>query len=109
MSDEPDDHQIPTEEVSAGAAQRPDAAATRRRAEASDLLPPEELDEMQRKMRERRRWGGPDLDEESRVLGEEQEEVPDVAPTETEDPPASPSGRVIESSVQPEPAEEAEP
>jgi hypothetical protein len=87
MSDEADDHVIPTEEVSAGAAQRPDAAATRRRAEASDLLPPETLDEMQRNLRERRRWGGPDLDEESRVLGEDQEEVPDVAPTETEDPP----------------------
>jgi phage baseplate assembly protein gpV len=109
MGDEADDHVIPTQEVSAGAAQRPDAAATRRRAEASDLLPPEELDEKQRNLRERRRWGGPDLDEESRVLGDEQEEVPGVAPTETEDPPASPSGRVVESSVQPAPAEETEP
>jgi len=93
MPNAADDHVIPTEEGSAGAAQRPDAAATRRRAEASDMLPPETLDELQRNMRERRRWGGPDLDEESRVLGEDQEEVPDVAPTETEDPPASPSGR----------------
>jgi hypothetical protein len=96
MSDEAEDHVIPTEEGSAGAAQRPDAAATRRRAEAPDMLPPETLDEMQRNIRERRRQGGPDLDEESRLLGEDQEEVPDVPPTETEDRPASPSGRAEE-------------
>jgi hypothetical protein len=48
--------------------------------------PPESMfDELQQRFRETRRKGGPDLDAETMAREEAQEDVPDVAPTETEE------------------------
>ena len=83
---------IETHEGSAGAAQTMDTPATRARAEEAGLLAPQQLDDRQERLRERRRWGGPDLWQEREARGEgAEEEAPDVPETETEDPPAEPA------------------
>jgi hypothetical protein len=79
------DRVIETQEGSAGGPQTHDPAGTRRRAETPGMLPPDELDERQRRLREKRRTGGP------RLTGSQPDEADeDVAPTETEEPPAAP-------------------
>ena len=46
---------------------------------------PSELDELQERFRETRRWGGPELEPETGSRGVGEEDVPDLEPTETED------------------------
>jgi hypothetical protein len=68
----------------AGPANRLDREAMRARAEASDLLPPQALDERQAAIGTKRRSGGPPLAEE---VPEAEAQVPNVPPTETMKPP----------------------
>lgn len=69
------------DKATAGPAQRLDSRTVRARAAASDLLPPEALDERQATIGQRRRRGGPPLEED---LGEPGN-VPAVPPTEPEE------------------------
>jgi hypothetical protein len=81
---EDDERVIETEERSAGGPSTHDPAGTRRRAGTSGMLPQDELDLRQERMRTQRRSGGPKLTE----ADEPEAEAPDVPPTETEEPPA---------------------
>lgn len=77
---------IEVEEGNAGEAQEIDPDTPRPRGD--EMLSEEELEEWQRELRTERRWAGPELEEEvPRALGDDEEEVPDVEPTETEDAP----------------------
>ena len=85
---ENEENVIETEEATAGEPKTHDAEGTRRRAETPGMLPPEELDKRQERLRTTRRTGGPDLgDEDSQSSADAQEDVPDVPPTETDEPP----------------------
>jgi hypothetical protein len=78
-----DENVIETEEGSAGGPAGHDTTGTRRRAETPGMLPPDDLDARQERLRKDRKRGGPDLTKDG-----ESEEAPDVPPTETEEPPA---------------------
>ncbi len=80
---------IETDAATAGEPQTIDRSGLRMRAEESGMLSPEALDRRQRRLRKKRLWGGPKLDARPRARGEAAESVPDVSPTETEEPPAS--------------------
>ena len=81
---EDDERVIESHKRSAGGPSTHDPAGTRRRAETSGMLPTDELDRRQERMRTKRRSGGPKLSE----VDEGEAEAPDVPPTETEEPPA---------------------
>jgi hypothetical protein len=88
---ENEDNVIETEEGTVGGPKTHDSAGTRLRAETAGMLPPDELDERQERLRTTRRTGGPDLAKEAPERGAEaDEEAPDVPPTETEEPPEPP-------------------
>jgi hypothetical protein len=70
------------EEATVGAAQHLDTRAVRARAAVSDLLPPEALDERQAAIGQRRRRGGPPLEEEVPAAPGN---VPPMPPTECEE------------------------
>jgi len=89
-SREDEDNVIETEEGSAGGPHTHDAAGTRLRAQTPGMLSPEELDKRQEKIRERRKSGGPDLTKRSTEAEAEEDEAPDVPPTETDEPPGPP-------------------
>jgi hypothetical protein len=78
---------IETEEATAGGAQELDTTTTRGRADDVGLLPPDELERRQRKLRTRRRWGGPSL-RRTKVGRGDEAETTDDEPTETEEPPS---------------------
>jgi hypothetical protein len=90
MADDRDDEEnvIETEEGTAGGPRRHDPAGTRLRAETPGMLPPDQLDERQRRIRTDRKTGGPDLAKDGEA-GED-EAAADVPPTETEEPPGPP-------------------
>jgi hypothetical protein len=75
---------IEVQEGNAGEAQEIDPDA--RRPRGDETVSEEELEEWQRELRTERRWAGPELEEEPRTRGGD-EDVPDVEPTETEDAP----------------------
>ncbi len=82
----PDWETIEVEKGNAGEAQEIDPDAPRPRAD--EAVSEDELEEWQRELRTERRWAGPELEEEPRTRGiGGDEDVPDVEPTETEDPP----------------------
>jgi hypothetical protein len=89
---EDDENVIETEEASAGDPKTHDPAGTRLRAETPGMLSPEELDRRQERLRTTRRTGGPDLgNEDSQASADAEEDVPDISPTETEEPPEASS------------------
>lgn len=72
-----------TSSASAGEPQYPDTEAVRARAEAPSLLRPEVLDERQERFRDKRRTGGPSIEEESGAEGRGATVEPvDVPPTD---------------------------
>jgi hypothetical protein len=74
--------------ASAGVAQRVDTSAVLARAETTDLLSQAELDARQARISERRRRGGPPLDETpADVAALTAAESDDVPPTDCADPP----------------------
>jgi hypothetical protein len=79
---------IKTDAATAGEPQTIDPSGLRMRAGERDMLSPEELDRRQRRLRKKRLWGGPKLDARTRARGQADDSVPDVPPTETEEPPA---------------------
>jgi hypothetical protein len=89
-SQNPDDLQAI--EASAGEAQRLNRRAVRMRAEVSNLLQEEALEERQFRFRERRRSGGPEFEELSEDSARTSaiamtEESTDIPPTECAEPP----------------------
>jgi hypothetical protein len=75
---------IESGEGTAGEAKELDPETAAARADAFSPPSQRELDERQERLRRTRRPGGPDLDAETDVS--ENEDVPDVAPTEPEEP-----------------------
>lgn len=80
-----DENVIDTDEASVGGPSTHDPTGTRLRAETPGMLPPDELDRRQERIRTDRKKGGPDLGADA--AGEEPEDVP---PTETHPPPGPP-------------------
>jgi hypothetical protein len=75
-----------TSSASAGEPQRPDTQAVRARAEVPNLLRQEVLDERQARFRDKRRTGGPRIEEESaEETREANPQPPDVPPTECQE------------------------
>ena len=87
-----DEQVIETEEASAGGPHTHDSTGTRLRAETPGMLPPKELDKRQRRLRTKRRKGGPNLGKRGTARGETQadEQGAEIPPTETEEPPGPP-------------------
>ena len=75
---------IYAQETKLGAAQSAERDTVRARALASDLLRPSELDERQKSIGKKRRYGGPALDEEP--TEEQQAATPSAAQTDCADP-----------------------
>jgi hypothetical protein len=76
---------IDTGEGNAGEAKELDPETAAARAEAFGRESRRELDERQERLRTTRRSGGPDLDAETEAS--EDEDVPDIEPTEPEEEP----------------------
>lgn len=75
-----------TSSASAGEPQRLDTQAVRARADVPSLLGQEALDERQARFRDKRRTGGPQIEEESVSETREDNFQPsDVSPTECQD------------------------
>lgn len=94
MADEREDDEqvIETEEASAGGPQSHDPTGTRLRAETPGMLSPQELDRRQKRIRTKRRTGGPSLRKgvTSGRRGRADDQSADVPSTETEEPPGPP-------------------
>jgi hypothetical protein len=87
-----DEQVIETEEGTAGGPQTHDPTGVILRAETPGMLPPKELDKRQKRIRTRRRKGGPNLAKgEPRGRGAQgDDQSADIPPTETEEPPGPP-------------------
>lgn len=79
--DNPEESVHETQEGSAGGPQRMDPTAARTRAEEPEALPDEALDDRQAAIGERRRQGGPPLEDTAGRAGAD-EPPPDVPETE---------------------------
>lgn len=82
--DNPEESVHNTEEGSAGGPQRMDPNAARARAEEPDALPDEVLDQRQAAIGQRRRQGGPPMEDTAGRTGAD-EAPPDVPETECEE------------------------
>ena len=87
---EEEENVIESEEATAGGPSTHDATGTRLRAETPGMLPPDELDRRQERIRTERKTGGPDVRKKATGAAARDVESEDVAPTETEPPPSSP-------------------
>lgn len=87
-----DEQVIETEKGTAGGPQTHDSTGTRLRAETPGMLAPKELDRRQKRIRTRRRKGGPNLAkrEPSSRGAQAEDQTTDIPPTETEEPPGPP-------------------
>jgi hypothetical protein len=88
---EEEENVIESEEATAGGPSTHDATGTRLRAETAGMLPPDELDRRQERIRTTRKTGGPNLHKKATGrAARADDESEDVPPTETEPPPGPP-------------------